>query len=133
MKLPFYRKRYWASYYDRVCEVYKDNEFFFRIWAMPRSLPWTNICRIRLPKSTGFQSNSTVTSLPNMTCKREMPRPCLLQTTASMWSATHCYPSRRRFFAEVARVLRPGGLFLFADLALCAPCRLSMDGLTLAR
>jgi fatty-acid O-methyltransferase len=30
--------------------------------------------------------------------------------------SSHCYPSRSRFFEEVMRVLRPGGLFLFADL-----------------
>jgi SAM-dependent methyltransferase len=30
--------------------------------------------------------------------------------------SSHCYPSRLRFFEEVKRVLRPGGLFLFADL-----------------
>jgi len=29
--------------------------------------------------------------------------------------ASHCYPSLDRFFAEVARVLRPGGHFLYAD------------------
>jgi ubiquinone/menaquinone biosynthesis C-methylase UbiE len=30
--------------------------------------------------------------------------------------SSHCYPSRRRFFEEVMRVLRPGGSFLFADI-----------------
>lgn len=30
--------------------------------------------------------------------------------------SSHNYPSVERFFAEVARVLRPGGYFLFADL-----------------
>jgi ubiquinone/menaquinone biosynthesis C-methylase UbiE len=30
--------------------------------------------------------------------------------------SSHCYPSRRRFIAEVARVLRPGGTFLLADI-----------------
>ena len=30
--------------------------------------------------------------------------------------ASHCYPSFPRFLAEVARVLRPGGHFLYADL-----------------
>ena len=30
--------------------------------------------------------------------------------------SSHCYPKPRRFFAEAARVLRPGGHFLFADL-----------------
>jgi SAM-dependent methyltransferase len=30
--------------------------------------------------------------------------------------SSHCYPSRSRFFEEVARVLRPGGSFGFADL-----------------
>ncbi len=29
--------------------------------------------------------------------------------------SSHCYPSRARFFGEVARVLRPGGSFLIAD------------------
>lgn len=29
--------------------------------------------------------------------------------------SSHCYPSMRRFLGEVRRVLRPGGLFLFAD------------------
>jgi ubiquinone/menaquinone biosynthesis C-methylase UbiE len=29
--------------------------------------------------------------------------------------ASHCYPSLPRFLAEVARVLRPGGSFLYAD------------------
>ena len=29
--------------------------------------------------------------------------------------ASHCYPSLQRFLAEVARVLRPGGAFLYAD------------------
>ncbi|HEV7936417.1 MAG TPA: methyltransferase domain-containing protein [Solirubrobacteraceae bacterium] len=29
--------------------------------------------------------------------------------------SSHCYPSRARFFQEVARVLRPGGSFLIAD------------------
>lgn len=30
--------------------------------------------------------------------------------------ASHCYPSLPRFLAEVARVLRPGGHFLYADI-----------------
>lgn len=30
--------------------------------------------------------------------------------------SSHCYPSMPRFLAEVARVLRPGGVLLFADL-----------------
>ena len=30
--------------------------------------------------------------------------------------SSHCYPSRKRFFTEVARILRPGGFFLYADL-----------------
>jgi ubiquinone/menaquinone biosynthesis C-methylase UbiE len=30
--------------------------------------------------------------------------------------SSHCYPSRLSFFEEVARVLRPGGTFLFADI-----------------
>ena len=30
--------------------------------------------------------------------------------------SSHCYPSRLRFFEEVARILRPGGYFLYADL-----------------
>ncbi len=29
--------------------------------------------------------------------------------------SSHCYPSMQRFLSEVKRVLRPGGLFLFAD------------------
>ena len=29
--------------------------------------------------------------------------------------ASHCYPSLSRFLAEVARVLKPGGYFLYAD------------------
>jgi len=29
--------------------------------------------------------------------------------------ASHCYPSLPRFLAEVARVLKPGGQFLYAD------------------
>jgi SAM-dependent methyltransferase len=32
--------------------------------------------------------------------------------------SSHCYPSRARFFQEVARVLRPGGSFLIADAIL---------------
>jgi ubiquinone/menaquinone biosynthesis C-methylase UbiE len=32
--------------------------------------------------------------------------------------SSHCYPSRLKFFEEVARVLRPGGSFLFADIML---------------
>ncbi len=30
--------------------------------------------------------------------------------------ASHCYPSPPRFFSEVARVLRPGGHLLYADV-----------------
>jgi len=30
--------------------------------------------------------------------------------------SSHCYPSRRAFFEEVVRVLRPGGAFLIADV-----------------
>jgi SAM-dependent methyltransferase len=33
--------------------------------------------------------------------------------------ASHCYPSLPRFLAEVARVLRPGGHFLYADVRRC--------------
>jgi SAM-dependent methyltransferase len=29
--------------------------------------------------------------------------------------SSHCYPAFRRFLAEVARVLRPGGKFFYAD------------------
>jgi len=29
--------------------------------------------------------------------------------------SSHCYPSRQRFFAEVFRILRPGGVFAWAD------------------
>ncbi len=32
--------------------------------------------------------------------------------------SSHCYPSRLRFFEEVSRVLRPGGSFLYADIAI---------------
>jgi ubiquinone/menaquinone biosynthesis C-methylase UbiE len=34
--------------------------------------------------------------------------------------ASHCYPSMRRFLAEVARVLRPDGDFLYADFRFSA-------------
>ena len=30
--------------------------------------------------------------------------------------SSHCYPEFEKFLTEVARVLRPGGLFIFADL-----------------
>jgi len=40
--------------------------------------------------------------------------------------SSHCYPSRSAFFAEVQRVLRPGGLFLFADCLMP-----EVDGMTL--
>src|SRR5262249_10303078 len=30
--------------------------------------------------------------------------------------SSHCYPQASRFFEEVVRVLRPGGVFLFADM-----------------
>jgi len=30
--------------------------------------------------------------------------------------SSHCYPSRAKFFAEVYRVLKPGGTFCYADL-----------------
>ncbi len=30
--------------------------------------------------------------------------------------SSHCYPSRKKFFQESFRVLRPGGYFLYADL-----------------
>ena len=30
--------------------------------------------------------------------------------------SSHCYPSRAKFFAEVRRVLKPGGHFLFTDV-----------------
>lgn len=33
--------------------------------------------------------------------------------------AAHCYPRFSRFLAEVARVLRPGGHFLYTDLCRC--------------
>lgn len=33
--------------------------------------------------------------------------------------ASHCYPNFPRFLAEVARVLRPGGHFLYADFRSC--------------
>jgi SAM-dependent methyltransferase len=33
--------------------------------------------------------------------------------------ASHCYPNLARFLAEVARVLRPGGHFLYADFRSC--------------
>jgi ubiquinone/menaquinone biosynthesis C-methylase UbiE len=35
--------------------------------------------------------------------------------------ASHCYPDVPRFFAEVRRVLRPGGHFLYADFRQCNP------------
>jgi SAM-dependent methyltransferase len=34
--------------------------------------------------------------------------------------SSHCYPSRQRFFDEVARVLRPGGSFLIGDIVVDA-------------
>jgi SAM-dependent methyltransferase len=37
--------------------------------------------------------------------------------------STHCYPDPPSFFHEVARVLRPGGLLLLADLRSSAPTR----------
>ena len=30
--------------------------------------------------------------------------------------SSHCYPSRKQFFAEVTRVLKPGGWLIYADL-----------------
>ena len=33
--------------------------------------------------------------------------------------ASHCYPNFPKFLAEVARVLRPGGHFLYADFRFC--------------
>ena len=41
--------------------------------------------------------------------------------------SSHCYPSRRRFFEEVTRVLRPGGTFLYADLVLTHGGRDSLE------
>jgi SAM-dependent methyltransferase len=35
--------------------------------------------------------------------------------------SSHCYPDAARFFAEVARVLRPGGMLVFADLRHSSP------------
>lgn len=35
--------------------------------------------------------------------------------------SSHCYPHMSRFLAEVRRVLRPGGLFLYADFRRAAP------------
>jgi SAM-dependent methyltransferase len=50
--------------------------------------------------------------------------------------SSHCYPSRPRFFAEVARVLRPGGALALVDMFLddelaAMPGQLSGAGLTI--
>jgi SAM-dependent methyltransferase len=49
--------------------------------------------------------------------------------------SSHCYPSRPRFFAEVARVLRPGGVLSLVDMFLddelaAMPGQLAGAGLT---
>lgn len=36
--------------------------------------------------------------------------------------SSHCYPHFDRFLAEVARMLRPGGVFLYADVRRVAEC-----------
>ncbi len=41
--------------------------------------------------------------------------------------SSHCYPSREQFFAETARVLRTGGLFLYADMILPLADSLTLD------
>ena len=41
--------------------------------------------------------------------------------------SSHCYPSRRKFFQESFRVLRPGGYFLYADLISFAADNLTLE------
>ena len=45
-----------------------------------------------------------------------MPFPACSFDAVINIESSHCYPSMDRFLAEVHRVLRPGGSFLFADL-----------------
>jgi SAM-dependent methyltransferase len=50
---------------------------------------------------------------------QSMPFPDRSFDTVLNIESSHCYPSMGRFLAEVHRVLRPGGSFLFADLRSC--------------
>lgn len=47
---------------------------------------------------------------------QSMPFPACSFDAVINIESSHCYPSMDRFLAEVHRVLRPGGSFLFADL-----------------
>ncbi len=60
--------------------------------------------RHRLPGLKFEQGNAEDLPLPSQSCD------VVLNVESS-----HCYPSFERFAKEVARVLRPGGRFLFAD------------------
>jgi SAM-dependent methyltransferase len=51
-----------------------------------------------------------------------MPRTCFADESFDAVlkiEASHQYPDIRRFFAEVARVLRPGVHFLYSDIRRC--------------
>jgi fatty-acid O-methyltransferase len=51
-------------------------------------------------------------------CRRRHPLPGLTFVCGDAVvnvESSHCYPRFDRFLAEVARVLRPGGMFLYAD------------------
>lgn len=187
MKYPPYRRRYWVKYYNRVRDIYNNEDFLFMNLGYasikpeeeypPEEINQINRFSEQLyhyvignqpiqgkevlevgcgrgggsaymmrqfnpAKLTAVDIAETAVTLCQEVHQQSGIHFQQADATALPFAdqsfdavinieSSHCYPSRQRFFAEVTRVLRPSGLFLYADLVIVSPCQLTLDNLTL--
>jgi len=187
MKYPTFRRRYWSKYYNRVKDIYNNEDFLFMNLGYastnpeeeqpPEEINQINRFSEQLyhhvigdqtvqgkevlevgcgrgggsaymmrqfnpEKLTAVDIAETAVALCQEVHQQsgihfqqadatELPFADQSFDAVINIESSHCYPSRQRFFAEVARVLRPSGLFLYADLVIVSPCQLTLDNLTL--